>query len=226
MIAGARRFHAACLALAAFFLSTPAVAGEAEPTAELPRLPWGSFAKAPPGTWVEYATLVGGHPVAPFLRVLVVGDEVVDGEAGTWIEIWMSQRPGSATQAFRLLLSTNPESARAIRKARVRLLGGKVQDVPTDAWSRADPAKRGVAGGPGAPQLQSETTSLLTPAGSFPCRLAKAGDAKLWLSTRVPVFGLVRMEIPGRAGLELHAMGSGGRGVVEAATADAESNAP
>jgi len=212
----------ACLAIgAALVTSSAAGADDAATAAALPRLPWSSFAKAPPGTWVEYATLVGGHPVAPYLRVLVVGDDVVAGEAGTWIELWMSQRPGSATQAFRLFLSGAQGSAGSIRKARVRLLGGEVRDIPADAWAQAD-AARVAEGGQVAPRMHSETVSLLTPAGSFPCTLARAGDAKLWISPKVPAFGLVRMEIPGRAGLELHATGSGGRGVVETTNAEAE----
>lgn len=189
------------------------------------QLPWATFSGGEPGTWVEYASLVGGYPVAPYLRVLLLGTEKVEGTEATWIEIWISQRPGSATQAFRLLVEGDPSRPGGIRKARVRLLGGRVQEVPPEDLMPTDPATGHDVAMVSRPRLDSETTSILTAAGSFESRLATLGrsgrDTKLWLSPAVPVFGLVRLEIAGRAGLELHAMGTGGRGVVEDAPAPA-----
>ncbi|HWV39612.1 MAG TPA: hypothetical protein VN033_14180 [Vulgatibacter sp.] len=202
----------------ALILASPASARERAPgtggtVPPLGVLPWSSFTTGEPGTWVEYATLVGGHPVPPYLRVILLGDGAAGGEGGAWIEIWLSQRPGSAGQAFRVLVGTSPGREGAILAARARLLGGKVQEIAPDAW--AAHAGGDGASVPGRPQLLPEVVSVLTPAGSFPSRMARAGEAKLWISSAVPGLGLVRLELPARAGLELHAIGTGGRGIVE-----------
>jgi len=213
-----RRALAALAAALAVALPAPSPADPPGPGAAAPSLallPWSSFTSGEPGLWVEYATLVGGHPVAPYLRVLLLGEGIAGGETGTWIEVWISQRPGSASQAFRLLVGTAPGKAGAILAARVRLLGGRVQEIEPEAWAAGADGENGSARS--ALHVLPDVVSVLTPAGSFPSRMARAGDAKIWISSAVPGFGLVRLELPRRAGLELHAMGTGGRGVVDEA---------
>lgn len=214
---------------AALLVALPAPSPAALPSHDgsapaLSLLPWSSFTKGEPGVWVEYATLVGGHPVAPYLRVLLLGDGVAGGEKGTWIEVWISQRPGSASQAFRLLVGTGPGKAGAILSARVRLLGGRVQEIEPEAWAAG--AGGGQSSGPGAHHILPDVVAVLTPAGSFPSRMARAGGAKIWISSAVPAFGLVRLDLPRGAGLELHAIGTGGRGVVEDAAPALDSPPP
>jgi len=188
------------------------------PTLDL--LPWKAALGSTSGDWAEYALLIGGYPVGPYLRFLVVGQDVFEGRPATWIELWISQRPGSASQAYRMLVAADRSGKVAVRRTLVRLLGGEVQEIaPEELIGSGGSGDRGPRPAE-APRVmgQAQPTAVLTPAGSFVSRLVRFDDradgAKAWFSERVPLFGLVRLETAGQLGLELHATGTGGESVV------------
>ncbi|WP_373047708.1 hypothetical protein [Vulgatibacter sp.] len=187
-------------------LAAPGRAGAAAPPPFADALPWERLAGAHPGDWAEYVVHVGGHPVGPWLRLLVVGP----GAGGTWVEIWISQRPGSATQAYRLLLGDRG----GVRRVVARLLGGQSREMPPPA---AAPTRKSSAPTEwtrrGEEVVQTEAGSLraeATESWSGGERIACA-----WFAPEVPVLGLVRLDLAGGSGLELHRWGRGGNGVVE-----------
>lgn len=162
--------------------------------------------RTPPGAWVEYAVQVGGVSVGPWIRFLAVPGT---GDAKEpELEIWLSQRPGSATQAFRLRAS-GEEGARGVV---ARLLGGPSRllevEAPAAARAAAPPSVAPIGEGP-----------VQTDAGTFRSRaveIRREGKriGKAWIAEGVPLFGLVRLELASGAGLELSGMGQEGRGVV------------
>ena len=172
-------------------------------------LPLDEIHGASPGAWVEWVTAVGGHPVGPWVRLRVDGP--AKDEPGTWIELWISDRPGSATQAFRLLVQQAADPAGWIRRIEGRMLGGEVRTLPRP---------EGGAGGGTAPPtgtwvLGSET-AVQTHAGTLRGRSARllgpeGITATAVFSERLPLLGLVRLELANGSGLELHAWGHAGR---------------
>ncbi|AKU93308.1 hypothetical protein [Vulgatibacter incomptus] len=207
--------------------AAPAKTSEPPGTVQLgslaPVLPWARVTRSQPGAWAEYALLLGGYPIAPYIRFTIVGPDVRAGSRGTWVEIWISQRPGSATQAYKLFVSSEPATPGRLLEAKVRLLGGPVRDLPPSEIPGLVPGAGGSAAATGRaiePRLLEETTTVQTPAGSFVSRLALLdANAKLpsraWFADAVPLFGLVRLELAKEIGLELHAFGSGGASVMD-----------
>lgn len=171
-------------------------------------LPWDRVQGADPGDWAEYAMRVGDHPVGPWLRFLVVGP---GAEGGTWLEVWISQRPGSATQAFRILVDERGRALRVIG----RLLGGPSRDLPLpDATAEVGaPAARADYLPLGAEPVQ--TGAGVLQATRLEAREGPRWVARAWVAPEVPVFGLARMDLASGAGLELSGWGRGGRGVVD-----------
>lgn len=205
-------------------------------------LPWGELLKGAPGTWAEYALLVGNHPVGPYLRFLILGEERTSSAGGAWIELWISQRPGSATQAYRMLLVDHPTRGVEVRRAFARLLGGEVQELDLADLPGIAPTPRGEGSSPKTHSSKSEPSkaqpstsepsglrppkgrvakgqqsAILTPAGSFEAELVTLdttrGGTKAWFTPKIPLFGLARLEA-GELGLELHSFGEGGASVV------------
>ncbi len=222
--------HSEATAPAPGAVAGPSAGAEAVLAGVGAHLPWSKLVDGEAGRWVEYALLVGGYPMGPYLRFLVMEAEVVDGVAGTWVEIWISQRPGSASQAYRLLVTGDPSQPGGIRKAAMRLLGGKIREIPPEDLLPPDPTSGGGCRGGrciSVPRLLPEKSAVLTPAGSFESQLAVLGPGgrqgtKAWFSSEVPLFGLVRLELASQIGLELHAMGSDGKSVMQPRSANAE----
>ena len=191
----------------------PAAATPLDPFAGA--LPWEKLAAAHPGDWAEYAMRTGEGTTGPWLRFLVVGP-AEDG-SGTWLEVWISTRPGSATQAWRLLLTGDPAAPGGAARVVGRAFGGQSRELELPP---PPPPSRAAAGswttGPEEP--------LQTNAGTIRARSATLHQdgtwlARSWISPAVPVFGLVRLELQGGGGIELHAFGRGGRNVVDLPTA-------
>jgi hypothetical protein len=196
------------------FAALPARANPALPFAEA--LPWSRIGSAPAGDWAEYMVRVGEHPVGPWLRFLVVGP-AADG--GTWLEIWISERPGSATQAYRLLVDAHGRTRRVIG----RMLGGASRELPIPEVDAEGPPPDGAV-----EFVELGEESVPTRAGALravrtEARRGAGWLARAWLAQQVPVFGLVRLDLASGAGLELHRWGRGGKGVV---TVPAAGSAP
>lgn len=171
-------------------------------------LPWERVANAHPGEWAEYVVRVGDHPVGPYLRFTVIGPAEVGG--GTWLEIWISERPGSATQAYRLLVDEKGQPQRVIG----RLLGGASRELPVPR-----PDEPGPPPAPPRSFVERGEESVPTRAGVVQATRTEARDgatwiARAWLARSVPVLGLVRLDLASGAGLELHGWGRRGKGVV------------
>jgi len=204
-----------CAVWITLLLAPPAAALDAFAGA----LPWDRLASAHPGEWAEYAMRAEGRVTGPWLRFLVVGPAA--GGEGIWLEVWISSRPGSATQAWRMLLTGDPAAPGGVARLIGRSFGGpsRALELP--------PPEEPVQGPPGAGAarwIAGEDETLLTEAGSIRARSASLYRegvllARSWVAPAVPVFGLVRLELQGGGGLELHAWGRAGRGVVDPAAA-------
>lgn len=178
-------------------------------------LPWERMATAKTGTWVEYVMGTEEKSTGPWLRFLALGQ---GPRGGVWVEIWISQRPGSASQAFRLLLRGDPGKPGGILEAHARLLGGAVQEIPVDLL----PLGEERPGLPGErPSVSTEETAVQTEAGTFRAHLVEMGTGPTkvrgWFSRSIPLFGLVRLCLPEGQNLELHGMGEGGLPVIDVA---------
>lgn len=195
------------IALALLLLSVAARARAQGPSLSR-ELPWDRFEAAPVGTWVEYVLVQGDKAVGPYLRLTALGSAP---GGGTWLEIWVSQRPGSATQAFRLRIEGGK-----VKGTWARLLGGKPQELPLEERGD-DPLPMPVDG---ASLQAGEPAPIQTAAGTYravPAELRSGGGriARSWISPEVPLLGLVRLERADGTSLELHGVGKDGRGVVE-----------
>lgn len=180
-------------------------------------LPWERLTEAKAGVWVEYVLLSDKGDKGPWLRFLALGPGPSEGR---WVEIWISQRPGSGSQAFRLLVKGDPGDPNALLKAYARLLGGSVQEIPVDElkWTDAPPGALHLRSTRYGPSLEEET-AVQTEAGTFRSRSVVAGEGdqvvRAWFSVSIPLFGLVRLSLPSGLSLELHSMGEGGVPMIE-----------
>jgi len=170
-------------------------------------LPWDHVASAHAGDWAEYVVRVGDHPVGPWLRFLVLGHD----ESGTWVEIWISENRGSATQAYRLLVDERGRTRRLVG----RLLGGPSRELPLPNDADEGPPD---AAAPAFVTLGEE--AVQTGAGILRATRIESRDgprwvARAWVAREVPIFGLARMDLASGTGLELSGWGRGGRGVVD-----------
>lgn len=169
----------------------------------------------PPGTWVELAVTAGGVEVGPYLRFIVAAPD----PEGVWIELWISQRPGSGSQAFRLLLAPEEGGRFAVRRVTHRLLGGEPVELPLEDEMLAEAEGRGATGhGAARPagtrrlRTAARQESVLTHAGTFRAERVEVweGDehvSTLWRSAAVPLFNLVKADFGGVLGMEVHGMG-------------------
>lgn len=193
-----------CAVLVTTSILAPGAARGALPFADA--LPVEALADAHEGAWAEYVTVVGGEPVGPWVRFLAGAREA----GGRWIEVWISSRPGSASQAFRLLL--DPAAPGGVARVRGRLLGGPIRDLPWDA-----PGGAGAAAGAwstlGTESIQTAVGTLRTRRAEL--RRAGRRAATAWLDAAIPVLGLARLELANGAALEIHAWGSAGRSILE-----------
>lgn len=179
-------------------------------------LPWERLRESPPGSWVELAPLIGGVPTKPYLRFLVVEKE----GAGTWLEIWISERAGSASLVYLLLVEARTDGGVTVRRVLSRTLGGPVQELPPESMDFTE----GENGSPGRRASGTWTTgayeAVLTPAGTLRAlrsELRAGGEVvlRLWSTEAVPIFGLARMEyLSGHIGWEVHAFGEDGSPVI------------
>jgi hypothetical protein len=181
---------------------------------------------AMPGTWVEFAVTAGGVEVGPYLRMVLAGEE----GPGTWIELWISQRPGSGSQAFRILLAPGEAGRPTVQRVQTRTLGGQPTDLPLEDLGGGATAPGGVAdagrpprdagGGsrnttPGRELRTASTRSpVLTGAGTIRAEKVEVWEGRhlvctLWRSEEVPLFGLVQADFGGVLGLVLHGQGTG-----------------
>lgn len=174
----------------------------------LQSLPMQQRAEDEAGVWVELAVTLGQQIIGPYLRYTVAGRDA----EGVWIELWISQRPGSGTQAFQLLLSDDGAGPSKILRARQRVLGGKVVDLELPAEAPEDERE-----GRLLPRTKERDEPILTNAGTFQARRvdlfdARGGDlvASFWRADEVPIFGVARFGFAEGLGMELHAFGAGG----------------
>lgn len=181
-------------------------------------LPWERLTEAKAGVWVEYVLLSDKGDKGPWLRFLALGPGPSDGR---WVEIWISQRPGSGSQAFRLLVKGDPGDPNALLQAYARLLGGPVQEIPVEElkWTDARPTGALALRASGHGPALDEETAVQTEAGTFRSRSVVAGEGdqvvRAWFSRSVPLFGLVRLSLPSGLALELHSMGEEGAPMIE-----------
>ena len=187
-----------------------AARASASPLAPFSVLDARALTRAEPGAWAEYLTVVGGHPVGPWVRILALGP--AEQADGFWIEVWISQRPGSATQAFRMLLVDDPGVPGGVAQVVGRILGGPPQKLPLP---EAPPAQ-----GAQGTWVRGAIEAVQTSAGTIRARraeLIRDGKpvARAWLDAELPILGLARLELASGVGLELYAFGRGGIGVVD-----------
>ena len=193
--------------LALFVLLVCASRAGAAPLPFAEALPWARVAAAHAGDWAEYAVRVGEHPVGPWLRFRVLGSAP---EGGTWIEVWISERPGSATQAYRLLVDADGRPRRVV----ARLLGGASRELELpDERDEGPPSSDPTLVTLGEEPVQTGAGTLL--ATRVESRQGPSWVVRAWVASEVPVFGLARIDLPSGTGLELSGWGRGGKGVVE-----------
>lgn len=176
-------------------------------------LPWERLARAEAGTWAEYSMISEERAVGPWLRFLSLGP---GPEGGHWVEIWISQRPGSGTQAFRLLLRGDPSQPGSVIRASARLMGGPAQEI------RVELLQGDLSTATQPPMTGTSTTMeapVQTEAGTFRSQLVELRSGtevvRSWFAEAVPLFGLVRLQLPSGVGLELQGMGRDGVPMIE-----------
>ena len=205
--------------------AAPAPAPAPEPIPEAAQaLPWDKL-ESSVGSWAEFAMLTGGYPTGPFLRIAIVGEEEVDGKAGTWVEIWISQQPGSASQVYKILTVGDPRRPGALKRALFRWAGGAVNELPKEKLAMKEPKARrrdaqcAVAGTCAAEAIDHPPEAVQTPAGTFQARKREVREkgktvARVWYTDDLPVMGVVRLDLADGRGLELIEVGTGARSAI------------
>lgn len=174
-----------------------------------------TLAAQAPGSWIEYVATLEGRPVGSYLRYVYAGRS----EEGLWLELWLSSRPGSAATAFRILLEADAGGGLRPKRVWQRLFGGRVAEV-------ALPPEAAGARRPQATEVEEGTSRIMTRAGSFAARtiaLREGGEValRLYLVDALPLFGLARMDLGMKQGLEVHAFGEASAFVFEPVHAEA-----
>lgn len=167
------------------------------------------------GAWIEMAVTLAGIPVGPYLRFCLGEREA----AGVWMELWISQRPGSGSQAVRLLMSPGRDGGPEIVRALGRTFGGAITELEIAAGEGGGPRAAGAPAAAGnarddaAGGVSEGNEPLLTPAGSFLARKVELRDrgrrtATLWYADELPLLGIAKIEFADAIGMEVHAHGT------------------
>jgi hypothetical protein len=137
---------------------------------------------AQPGAWVEY--LVHGDGSAPLrVRVSVLSK---DGDkAVIEIDTLGKDKP---PQSVRMVVHGSPSDARNVDKLELYVAGQAPIEVPLDELRddiRPPPKKKARA-------VQRGRERVQVPAGSFDAEVVDRGQARIWSSSAVPIFGMVK----------------------------------
>ena len=155
----------------------------------------------------------------------MIGEETVEGRKGTWVEVWISQQPGSASQVYKILTVGDPRRPGMVKRALFRWAGGAVNEIPVEELAEREPKPRrrdDVCWETGTCQGQAvdrPPEPVQTPAGTFQARLRELRQdgktvARVWYTDEVPVLGLVRLDLLDGRGLELIEVGQAARSAI------------
>jgi len=157
--------------------------------------------RAAVGSWAEYLVRASGEEEVR-VRLSVVPPALEGGRA--WLEVAVLGEQ-ALPFAARLLL----DGAGGIERAIVYALGQAPLEIPLGDLQ----PRKGSAAGRAGRAVPAGAAEVTVPAGSFhseELRIGSRGGAtRMWRSARVPLWGLVRAEGPGRV-VELIAMGEKG----------------
>lgn len=155
-----------------------------------PSMPRGIF-NPTVGAGTQYES-TGADGAKTTIEFAVVGKETVDGKDGYWME-WTTTTGRMGEMVMKTLIV--PDSAGgAAPRVIMQMAGGPPMEMPTQSGrmgSQASP-KTDIRGE--SEDLGKE--SVTTPAGTFSCEhyRAKDGSSDTWVSSQVPVFGMVKTQ--------------------------------
>ena len=157
---------------------------------------------AAPGAWVEYLVRSGGEGEA---RVRVTA--LAAGSAGRyWLEVAVANGSGIAG-AFRLLVRGDGQSPAAVERICAMVAGQQPIEIPLDRLGPAGRAR------PRAAAKRVGAARVRVPGGTFQAEALRVSGTRVWRSSGVPLWGLVKARSR-RESIELLAFGlSGGHSI-------------
>jgi hypothetical protein len=138
-----------------------------------------------PGAWAEYLVR-SKKGEAVRVRISVLPDLAPQGRY--WLEL-DTAAPGAPPQAVRLLVHGSPARARNLERMELYMLGQAPIEIPIDQLKDPlpDPGKSAT------PKIvRGGEEQVTVPAGTFTARLIDVGGTRVWRSTKVPLWGLVK----------------------------------
>jgi hypothetical protein len=155
-----------------------------------------------PGSWADYQVRArSGESLR--VRVSVLSDPAPQGRY--WLEV-DTNTPGLPAEAARLLLRGSPSRPRNVERLEIYVRGQAPIEIPVDDLEKEIPSAA-----PGRkPRIRRRGQERVqVPAGSFAADVIDVGGTRVWRSSRVPLWGLVK-ERSARHTVEL--VGSGREG--------------
>lgn len=136
------------------------------------------------------------------IEMTVVGREEVNGKAGFWMELGMTDPKTNAPIYVKYLMAPGETETSAVMVKMIMMMPGQPQPIELDM--NAGPMAAAMAGRAGASAPKDirdkgemvGTETITVPGGTFSCQhwRAKDGTGDVWVSPKVGPWGLVKME--------------------------------
>jgi hypothetical protein len=145
---------------------------------------------AVPGSWVEYLVKRKGTAAAR-VRFAVLDEPAPEGRY--WLEL-DTALASAAPQAVRMLLHGDPSRARSIERMELYLLGQAPVAIPVgeirDELEKDGPKKP-------ARVIRRGKARVSVRGGAYDAEVFDVGQARVWKSAQVPLWGLVQARAQG-----------------------------
>ena len=146
------------------------------------------------GTGAQYQMTTNGRTMS-FVYV-IVGQEVVEGNTGYWMEIRSENPEMSGEMVMKQLLVTGGDKPQ-IKRMIMQPPGRPPMEMPMGMMPGMGQGGRGPGGGDTSPGEKVGSETITVPAGTFECdhyrKQEPRGIVDVWISGKVPPYGTVKI---------------------------------
>ena len=148
------------------------------------------------GQWVEYIVSPRSEATSPegaaHIRYSIVGDHTADGVKYFWFETY--GKMDTSNFIFKLMV---PERfAGQARRVIIKIGTAPATEMPAELSDAPDEYQPPLYNETEILKKKVKTEKVKTPAGVFRCIHSRMGDADVWLSSQIPIIGIVKYTSP------------------------------